>query len=60
MKGCILIFAGTESRGGRRTAKMARREVFAAEPATPTFLQWSELPITFDRTKHPIRVPRPG
>ena len=31
-----------------------------AEPATPTFLRWSESAITFDRANHPGAVPHPG
>ena len=59
-EGCLMIFASSEARASRRAAKVERRDVFAAEPATPAFLRWSELPITFDRTDHPSRVPRPG
>ena len=39
---------------------MERREVYSVEPATPSFLKWSESPITFDRSDHPGRVHRPG
>jgi hypothetical protein len=28
--------------------------------AEPTFLQWLESAITFDRTDHPESVPQPG
>ena len=31
-----------------------------AEPAAPSFLQWSESAITFDRTDHPKSIPQPG
>jgi hypothetical protein len=34
--------------------------VYAAESATPTFLQWSRSPITFDRSDHPNSVPHLG
>ena len=30
------------------------------EPATPTFLRWSESALTFDRTTHPESVPQLG
>lgn len=56
----LMIFVGTESRGSRRAAKVAHREVFAMEPTTPHLLWWSELPITFDRSDHPSHVQRPG
>jgi hypothetical protein len=29
------------------------REVYAAEPATPTYPKWSDSSITFDRSNHP-------
>jgi hypothetical protein len=28
--------------------------------ATPSYLKWSEVPITFDRKDHPDKVPQPG
>jgi hypothetical protein len=28
-------------------------------PATPEYLKWSEVPITFDRSNHPDFVPKP-
>ena len=39
--------------------KLAHREVYMAEPTMPSFLQWSESAITFDRTDHPESVPQP-
>jgi hypothetical protein len=33
----------------RRAQKATRREVLSIEPAVPTPLQWSEVPITFSR-----------
>ena len=35
-------------------------EVYTIEPVVPTFLQWSESAITFDRTDHPESIPQPG
>ena len=31
-----------------------------AEPAVPSFLQWSESAITFDRIDHRKSIPQPG
>jgi hypothetical protein len=31
-----------------------------ADVATPSYLKWSEVPITFDRKDHPDIVPQPG
>jgi hypothetical protein len=32
----------------------------AVSPATPEYLKWSELPITFDQSDHPDFIPKPG
>jgi hypothetical protein len=32
----------------------------AVSPATPEYLKWSEVPITFDRSDHPEFVPKLG
>jgi hypothetical protein len=32
----------------------------AVSPATPKYLKWSEVPITFDRSNHPDYVLKPG
>jgi hypothetical protein len=51
---------------GRPMNKVQRkraREVFHAKhapPATPEYLNWSENPIGFDRSDHPLKIPRPG
>jgi hypothetical protein len=51
---------------GRSTNCIQRkrgREVFHAEhapPASPEYLNWSEIPIRFDRSDHPPKIPRPG
>jgi hypothetical protein len=42
-----VLFGGLPS---RREQKATRREVMSIEPAVPTPLRWSEVPITFSRT----------
>jgi hypothetical protein len=32
----------------------------AVSPATPEYLKWSEIPITFDCSDHPDFVPKSG
>jgi hypothetical protein len=32
----------------------------AVSPATPEYLKWSKIPITFDGSNHPDFVPKPG
>ena len=60
LDGCLLIFRGSAAYDSKRCQKVARREVYTTEPATPAFLWWSESTITFDRADHPDSVPHPG
>jgi hypothetical protein len=55
-----MIFEGSPARPSRRREKLIRREVMNAEVAKPSYLKWSEVPITFDRRDHPDTVPQPG
>jgi hypothetical protein len=55
-----MIFGGSPARPSRRCEKLIRREVFNADVAKPSYLKWSEVPITFDREDHPDHVPRSG
>jgi hypothetical protein len=47
-----MIFDRTMAYASKRTKKIAHQEVYAIEPATPTFLQWSQPSITFDHSDH--------
>src|SRR5947207_13664933 len=55
-----MIYGGTEAYESKRKQKLIAREINAVTPATPKYLKWSEVPITFDRTDHLDRVPHPG
>jgi hypothetical protein len=55
-----MIFGRPESYISNHHQKLERREVYEAEPATPTFLKWSGSAITFDRSDHPKSIPRPS
>jgi hypothetical protein len=55
-----MIFGRSPARPSRRRDKLIRREVFNAEIVKPSYLKWSEVPITFDRKDHPNHVPQPG
>jgi hypothetical protein len=55
-----MIFGGPAAYDSRSQHKLERREVYAAELTTPTFLDWFRLAITFDYDDHPNRVPQPG
>jgi hypothetical protein len=55
-----MIFGGSPARPSRRREKLIRREVMNADVATPSYLKWSEVPITFDGKDHPDTVPQPG
>ena len=57
LDGCLMIFEGLAVYESKRHQKLACHEVYMAEPATPSFLRWSESIITFDWTDHPKSVP---
>ena len=57
--GALMIFGGSAAYDSKRRQKVARREVYMAELATPAFLRWSESTITFDRADHPGAIPHP-
>ena len=41
-------FGGSDAIHSKRQHKVSYREVYAAELAIPSFLSWSDSPITFD------------
>jgi len=55
--GQLVCFLGTPS---AKEEKAELRELNATMPAVPQYLNWSEMPITWDRDDHPDRVPSPG
>jgi hypothetical protein len=55
-----MIFGGSPARPSRQRKKLIRREVMNADVAKPSYLKWSEVPITFNRKDHPDTVPQPG
>jgi hypothetical protein len=55
-----MIFGGSLARPSRWREKLIRREVLNADVARPSYLKWSEVPITFDRNDHLDNVPQPG
>jgi hypothetical protein len=55
-----MIFGGSPTRPLRRREKLIRREVMNTDVAKPSYLKWSEVPITFDLKDHPDNVPQPG
>ena len=57
---CIMIFGGFDAICSKRQDKVRYREACAAETVVPSFLSWSESPITFDLRDHPSHVARPG
>jgi hypothetical protein len=52
-----VLFGGLPS---RREQKATRREVMSIEPAVPTPLRWSEVPITFSRADQWTSFSEPG
>ena len=57
LDGYLMIFGGSVAYDSKRHQKLARREVYTAKPAAPSFLRWSKSTITFDRTDHSESVP---
>lgn len=55
-----VIFSGTTGTTTKRSQKLALREIMSIEPATPTFLKWSEVPITFCRKDQWTSFSDPG
>ena len=55
-----MIFGGSNTIWSKRQHKVRYREACTAETAIPSFLSWSESPITFDQRDHPSYVARPG
>jgi hypothetical protein len=52
-----ILFGGLSS---RREQKATRREVMSIEPAVPTPLRWSEVPVTFSRADQWTSFSEPG
>ena len=55
-----MIFGGYDAIHSKRQHKVRYREACAAESAIPSFLSWSDSPVTFDQRDHPSHVARPG
>jgi hypothetical protein len=57
---CFMIYGGASMRLSTRQHKQERREVFSVQLATPLFLDWFVVAITFNRDDHPDYVPNHG
>ena len=55
-----MIFGGSAAYDSKRRQKLACHKVYMAELAVPSFLQWSESAITFDRTDLLESIPQLG
>ena len=53
---CIMIFGGSNVIWSKFHHKVRYREACVTEMAVPSFLSWSESPITFDQRDHPSHV----
>jgi hypothetical protein len=56
----FMIYGGSSTRLSMRQRKRECPEVFSVQLATPLFLDWSMMAITFDRDDHSDYVPNPG
>jgi hypothetical protein len=54
------IYGGPDFYESKRKQKLTNREIMTVSPATPEYLKWSEVPITFDRGDHPDFNLKPG
>jgi hypothetical protein len=57
---CFMIYGGPSTCLSTCQRKQERQEVFSVQPATPLFIDWSDVAITFDRDDHLDYVPNPG
>jgi len=55
-----MIFGGSDAIWTKRQHKVRYREACATESAIPSFLSWSESPITYDQRDHPSHITRLG
>src|SRR6266542_4418991 len=55
-----MIYGGSDAYESKRKQKLTAREINAITPATPKYLKWLEVPITFGRANHLDHVPHPG
>jgi hypothetical protein len=55
----FMIYGGPSMHLSTWQHKREHREVFSVQLATPLFLDWSEVAITFDRDEHLDYVPNP-
>jgi hypothetical protein len=50
---CFMIFGRPAAYDTKQRRKLEHREVYATEPTTPAYLDWSDATITFDHDDHP-------
>jgi hypothetical protein len=55
-----MIYSGQVANASARHRKQERRDVCSVKVAAPVYLDWSDMPITFDQGDHPDCVPSPG
>jgi hypothetical protein len=54
------IYGSPDSYESRWKQKLTAREVMAVSPATPKYLKWYVVPITFDCSDHLNFIPSQG
>ena len=55
-----VLFGGHSSRESKRRQKLTDRQVLMTHSPTPTYYQWSEQPISFNRADHWCDFDSPG
>jgi hypothetical protein len=54
------VYGSPDSYESRRKQKLIAWDVMVVSPATPKYLKWYEVPITFDHSDHSDFVPKTG
>ena len=57
---CYMIYGRPSTQLTSRQHKRECHEVFAARMVVPQYLNWSNIPITFNQDDHPDKVAAPG
>ena len=55
-----MIYEGSDAYESKRKQKLTAREINVVHLASPKYLKWSEVLITFGRADHPGHIPHPG
>jgi hypothetical protein len=55
----MIIIDGITALPLRHKHKRILQEIYHTKLAVPSYLRWSEIAVTYDRTNHPDHIPHP-